>query len=160
MDDLDQRLLQVLQEDASLSYAQLAERVHSSAPTCMRRVQRLKAEGWIAREVAILDSDQIGRALGWGLHAIVEVSLAQQSAQCLDEFERAACASAVVQQCWRTTAGPDFILVLHVADMPAYQAWASAFLGENLQVRHVKTYFASKRAKFGTALSWPRAAAS
>ena len=75
MDDLDQRLLQVLQEDASLSYAQLAERVHSSAPTCMRRVQRLKAEGWIAREVAILDSDQIGRALGWGLHAIVEVSL-------------------------------------------------------------------------------------
>lgn len=154
MDELDRRILQVLQEDSALSHAQLAERVHSSAPTCMRRVQRLKAEGWISREVAILDSDKIGRELGWGLHAIVEVSLEQQTAQWLDDFERAACASAVVQQCWRTTAGPDFILVLHVADMPAYQAWANAFLGQNLKVRHVKTYFASKRAKFGTALSW------
>jgi DNA-binding Lrp family transcriptional regulator len=120
----------------------------------MRRVQRLKADGWIAREVAILDADKVGRELGWGLHAIVEVSLEQQSAQWLDEFERAACASALVQQCWRTTAGPDFVLILHVADMPAYQAWASTFLGANLKVRHVKTYFASKRAKFGTALSW------
>ncbi len=154
MDELDQRILQVLQEDASLTHAQLAQRVHSSAPTCMRRVQKLKADGWIAREVAIVDSDKVGRELGWGLHAIVEVSLDQQTAHWLDEFERAACASAVVQQCWRTTAGPDFILVLHVADMPAYQAWASAFLGGNLKVRHVKSYFARKRAKFGTALTW------
>jgi DNA-binding Lrp family transcriptional regulator len=154
MDDLDQRILQALQENAALTHAQLAALVHSSAPTCMRRVQRLKADGWIAREVAILDADKVGRELGWGLHAIVEVSLEQQSAQWLDEFERAACASALVQQCWRTTAGPDFVLILHVADMPAYQAWASTFLGANLKVRHVKTYFASKRAKFGTALSW------
>jgi DNA-binding Lrp family transcriptional regulator len=155
MDDLDQRILQVLQEDSALSHAQLAERVHSSAPTCMRRLQKLKAEGWIEREVAILNGDKLGRELAWGLHAIVEVSLERQSAQCLDEFERAACASTAVQQCWRTSAGPDFILVLHMADMPAYQAWAGAFLGDNLQVRHVKTYFASKRAKFSTALAWP-----
>ena len=154
MDELDQRILQALQENCALSYAELAERVHSSAPTCMRRVQKLKAAGWIAREVAILDSDKIGRELGWGLQAIVEVSLERQTAQYLDEFERATCASSAVQQCWRTSAGPDFILVLHVADMPSYQAWAGAFLGENLQVRHVKTYFASKRAKFTTALAW------
>lgn len=153
MDDLDRRILQVLQEDSALSHAQLAERVHSSAPTCMRRVQRLKAQGWISREVAILNSDKVARELGWGLHAIVEISLEQQTAQWLDDFERTVCACAVVQQCWRTTAGPDFILVLHTADMPAYQAWASEFLGQDLKVRHVKTYFASKRAKFGTALS-------
>lgn len=154
MDDLDRRILQELQSNASLSYAELAQRVHSSAPTCVRRVQKLKAAGWIEREVAILNSDKIGRELGWGLHAIVEVSLEQQTAQWLDEFERAACAYPEVQQCWRTTAGPDFVLMLHVADMPAYQAWASAFLGADQKVRHVKTYFASKRAKFGTALNW------
>ena len=155
MDDLDQRILQALQDNAALTHAQLAERVHSSAPTCMRRVHRLKAEGWIEREVAILNSEKLGRELGWGLQAIVEVSLEQQTAHWLDEFERAVCASAAVQQCWRTTAGPDFVLVLQLADMPAYQAWASAFLAADQKVRNVKTYFASKRAKFGTALVWP-----
>lgn len=155
MDDLDQRILQELQANASLTHAQLAERVHSSAPTCMRRVQKLKAEGWIEREVAILNSEKLGRELGWGLQAIVEVSLEQQTAHWLDEFERAACACTEVQQCWRTTAGPDFVLVLQVADMPAYQAWASALLASDNKVRHVKTYFASKRAKFTTAFTWP-----
>ena len=96
MDDLNKRILEALQENADLTHAELAKLVHSSAPTCMRRVQRLKAEGWIARQVAILDADKIGRELGWGLHAIVEVSLEQQTAQWLDDFERVACASAVV----------------------------------------------------------------
>ncbi len=155
LDDLDKRILRELQENTSLTHAQLAERVHSSAPTCMRRVQRLKNEGWIAREVAIVNSDKLGRELGWGLSAIVEVSLEQQSAHCLDEFERAACTCPEVQQCWRTTAGPDFVLVLHVADMPAYQHWANTLLAADKQVRNVKTYFASKRAKFGTALPLP-----
>ena len=70
MDDLDQRILQELQSNASLSYAELAQRVHSSAPTCLRRVQKLKAAGWIEREVAILNSDKIGRELGWALMCI------------------------------------------------------------------------------------------
>jgi Lrp/AsnC family leucine-responsive transcriptional regulator len=153
MDELDQRILQALQENCAISYTDLAERVHSSAPTCMRRVQKLKAAGWIAREVAILDSDKIGRELGWGLHAIVEISLEQQNTQWLDEFERAACACPEVQQCWRTSAGPDFVLVLQVRDMPAYHAWASSLLATDKKVRNVKTYFASKRAKFDTAIN-------
>lgn len=152
MDDLDRRILAQLQEDCSLSHAQLAQKVHSSAPTCMRRVQRLKEEGWIEREVAIVNADKYAAELGTSLHAIVEVTLEQQSAQWLDEFERAACARAEVQQCWRTSAGQDFVLIVHVPSMPAYQQFAAELLAADRKVRNVKTYFVSKRAKFGTAL--------
>lgn len=152
LDDLDWRILAFLQDNNSLRQQDLAEAVNSSAPTVLRRVQRLKKAGWIEREIAILNADKIAAATGHGLHAIIEVTLEQQSAQLLDEFERAACARREVQQCYRTSAGQDFVLIVQVADMPAYQAFASSLLAQDRRVRNVKTYFASKRAKFSTVL--------
>ena len=152
LDDLDWRILAFLQDNNSLRQQDLAEAVNSSAPTVLRRVQRLKKAGWIEREIAILNADKIAAATGHGLHAIIEVTLEQQSAQLLDEFERAACARREVQQCYRTSAGQDFVLIVQVANMPAYQAFASSLLAQDRRVRNVKTYFASKRAKFSTAL--------
>ena len=152
LDDLDWRILAALQENCSQKQQDLAESVNSSAPTVLRRVQRLRQEGWIEREVAILNADKIASATGHGLHAIIEVTLEQQSAQLLDEFERAACARREVQQCYRTSAGQDFVLIVQVANMPAYQAFASSLLAQDRRVRNVKTYFASKRAKFSTVL--------
>jgi hypothetical protein len=57
LDDLDRRILEQLQQDASLTNHALAERVHASPPTCLRRVKRLNALGVIAKQVAILDPD-------------------------------------------------------------------------------------------------------
>ena len=57
-----------------------------------------------------------------------------------------------MQQCYRTSAGQDFVLIVQVANMPAYQAFASSLLAQDRRVRNVKTYFASKRAKFSTVL--------
>jgi len=155
LDELDRRILMQLQDNAALTHAELAQRVHSSAPTCMRRVQRLRETGWIEREVALLNAEKVAQAYGAGLHAVVEVSLEQQTAAWLDEFERAACARAEVQQCWRTSAGPDFVLIVCVPDMPRYQLLATELFASDRRVRNVKTYFATKRAKFGMALPLP-----
>ncbi|HEX5357372.1 MAG TPA: Lrp/AsnC family transcriptional regulator [Aquabacterium sp.] len=153
LDTIDQQLLSLLQQDASLSNQALAERVALSPATCHRRVRRLKDEGFIAQQVAILSPEKMAEALGWGLSALVEISLDLQTQEALDSFERKAVAEAEVQQCWRVSPGPDFILVVQVVDMPAYQELARRLFTQDSQVRNVRAFFAVKRAKFGS--QWP-----
>jgi DNA-binding Lrp family transcriptional regulator len=151
LDQTDLLLLAALQEDASLSNVALAERVHVSPPTCLRRIKRLVEGGWIERQVAILSRDKLGH----GLQAIVEVTLDRQGAEHLDAFEARAVADKAVQQCWRVSPGPDFMLVVQAADMPAYLALTQRLLTQDANVRNVKAFFATRRAKFGTQISLP-----
>ena len=153
LDDTDWLLLQALQEDASQSNQALAERAHISDPTCLRRVRRLQALGLIERQVAILRPERLAQLIGHGLSAIVEVSLDRQGAEWLDAFEARAVAEAQVQQCWRVSPGPDFILVTHTRDMPAYQALAQRLFTQDGNVRNVKAFFSVKRAKCQWALA-------
>lgn len=153
LDATDLALLDLLQTDASLSNLALAEAVHVSPPTCLRRVKRLTEAGLIERQVAVLNADHLGQLLGHGLTAIVEVSLDRQSAEALDAFEARAVADGGVQQCHRVSPGPDFCLVVTVADMPAYHALAQRMFTADASVRNVKAFFSVKRAKFET--KWP-----
>ncbi len=146
LDAIDLQLLDSLQHDASLSNVALAEKVHVSPPTCLRRVKRLIEGGWIERQVAILSRDRLGQ----GLQAMVEVTLDRQGAEQLDAFEARAVAEAAVQQCWRVSPGPDFMLVVHAPDMPGYLALTQRLFTQDANVRNVKAFFATKRAKFGT----------
>ncbi len=146
LDAIDLQLLDSLQHDASLSNVALAEKVHVSPPTCLRRVKRLIEGGWIERQVAILSRDRLGQ----GLQAMVEVTLDRQGAEHLDAFEARAVAEAAVQQCWRVSPGPDFMLVVHAPDMPGYLALTQRLFTQDANVRNVKAFFATKRAKFGT----------
>ncbi len=157
LDAADLRLLALLQEDASLSNQALAEAAHLSAATCHRRVQRLTELGLIERRVAILNPQRLADVTGWGLAALVEISLDVQTAQALDAFEARAVTDAAVQQCWRVSPGPDFVLVVQVADMPSYQELARRLFTDDSRVRNVRAFFAVKRAKFGTALPLPPA---
>jgi DNA-binding Lrp family transcriptional regulator len=125
--------------------------VHVSPPTCLRRIKRLVEGGWIERQVAILSRDKLGH----GLQAIVEVTLDRQGAEHLDAFEARAVADKAVQQCWRVSPGPDFMLVVQAADMPAYLAVTQRLLTQDANVRNVKAFFATRRAKFGTQISLP-----
>ena len=118
LDATDLRILDQLQRDASLSNQDLAARVHVSPATCLRRVKRLVESGVIERRVALLSAEKLGAALT----AIVEITLDRQGAEHLAAFEARAVAEAAVQQCWRVSPGPDFVLVLQVADMAAYHA--------------------------------------
>ncbi|MEY3612927.1 MAG: Leucineresponsive regulatory protein [Pseudomonadota bacterium] len=151
LDDIDLQLLDALQHDASLSNVALAERVHVSPPTCLRRVKRLVDGGWIERQVAILSRDKLGA----GLQALVEVTLDRQGAEHLDAFEARVVADDAVQQCWRVSPGPDFVLVVHAHDMPGYLAVTQRLFTQDANVRNVKAFFATKRAKFSTQQALP-----
>jgi DNA-binding Lrp family transcriptional regulator len=153
LDETDLKLLDALQHDATLSNVALAERFNISPPTCLRRVKRLTDEGWIEREIAVLNADKLGAALGHGLTAMVEVTLDAQGTEHLDAFEQRACADDAVQQCWRVSPGPDFVLVVQAADMPDYLAITQRLLTQDANVRNVKAFFATKRAKFTS--TWP-----
>ena len=148
LDTIDLRLLDALQDDASLSNQTLAERVHVSPPTCLRRVKRLRDAGLIEREVALLSPDKLAAALGHGLTALVEITLDRQGAEQLEAFEARVVLDDAVQQCYRVSPGPDFILLVHVADMPRYLALAQRLFTSDANVRNVKAFFSIKRAKF------------
>ena len=142
------KLLEALQDDASLSNQALAERVHVSPPTCLRRVKRLRDAGLIEREIALLSPDKLASALGHGLTAIVEITLDRQGAEQQEAFELRVAADEAVQQCYRVSPGPDFVLLVHVADMPRYLALAQRLFTSDANVRNVKAFFSTKRAKF------------
>ena len=148
------KILAVLQIDASLTNQALAARVHVSPATCLRRVKQLVDRGVIERRVALLSP----QALGHGLTAIVEVSLDRQSAEAMAAFEARAVAEDTVQQCHRVSPGPDFVLVVQVADMASYDALVARLFTEDANVRNVKAFFSIRRAKFETRIALPLSA--
>ena len=155
LDSIDLALLAQLQRDASLGNQALAERVHISPPTCLRRVRRLREAGWIEREVAVLSVDRLARVAGHGLCAIVEITLDRQDQASIEAFEAKVADEDAVQQCYRVSPGPDFCLVVHTAHMPDYLALAQRLFTADANVRNVKTFFSIKRSKFGARLPLP-----
>ena len=151
LDATDWKILDVLQSDASLTNQALAERVHTSPATCLRRVKALVDAGIIERRVALLSPD----ALGHGLTAIVEIVLDRQGAEALAAFESRAVAEDAVRQCHRVSPGPDFILVVQVLDMAAYDALVERLFTQDANVRNVKAFFSVRRAKFETRIALP-----
>jgi len=156
LDDLDLRILGTLQVDSSLTNQALAAKVHASPPTCHRRVRQLREAGYILREVAILDPGKFAA----GLTAIVEVMLDVQTAEAFDDFEQQIVQEPAVQQCYRSSPGPDFILIIQLADMPAYHAFARRVFTAKKNVRNVRTFFSTYRSKFETRLPLPTRAKS
>ncbi len=150
-DAVDLRILALLQRDASLSNLELAAAVHTSAATCLRRVKRLVDAGVIERRVAILSPQRLGS----GLTVIAEITLDKQGAEHLAAFEARAVADDAVQQCHRVSPGPDFILILQVVDMPAWDALVNRLFTQDANVRNVKSFFSVRRAKFETKLPLP-----
>lgn len=149
MDEIDRRILNALQLDASQTNAELAAAVHVSPPTCLRRVKYLRETGVIQRQVAIVAPEKVGPSLT----ALVEISLDIQAAERMTEFEAMVAAEAAVLQCYRVAPGPDFVLVVQVADMPAYHALAHRLFASHANVRNVKAYFSTFRSKFETRIA-------
>lgn len=153
LDDLDRRILNQLQQDSGLTNQELAARVHASPPTCLRRVRRLVESGVIARQVAILAPEKLGSSLT----AIVEITLDVQAAESLEAFERSLMDEQAVQQCYRVSTGPDFVVIVQVRDMPAYHALVHRAFTAQANVRNVRTFFSVHRAKFETRVEVPDA---
>jgi DNA-binding Lrp family transcriptional regulator len=142
------QLLELLQIDASQSNQSLAEKVHISPPTCLRRIKALVESGLIESQIAILNTDKLAAIQGYGLTALVEITLDKQGAEHLEAFEIRVIQDSAIQQCYRVSPGPDFCLVVYCADMPAYLALANRLFTQDANVRNVKAFFSTKRAKF------------
>lgn len=143
-DDLDLRILGILQRDSSISNQELAERALASPPTCMRRVRRLKEMGVIKREIAVLDNSKIGMSVT----AIIEITLDRQAAEDYARFEAYINAESPVTQCYRVSPGPDFILIADLTDMAAYDEFARRVFVSSSNVRNIRTFFSMHCAKF------------
>ena len=116
MDDIDRDLLRLLQEDASLSTADLGAAVGLSATSCWRRVQRLQDQGVLRGRVALVDPAPVGR----GLTALVEIQATDHSADWLEQFTKGIEEFPEIVDAWRTSGQIDYMLRGLVRDISAY----------------------------------------
>lgn len=148
LDELDRRILNQLQSNSRLSNAELAKRVHTSAPTCLRRVRRLYETGVITKEVALINPELLGPMVT----AICEINLENQSDEALSDFEEHVTQSPKVLQCYRVSPGPDFVLIAQLSDMSGYRELAKQLFASNHNIRSVRTFFSVHCSKFETAI--------
>ncbi|MCX4164215.1 MULTISPECIES: Lrp/AsnC family transcriptional regulator [Paraburkholderia] len=149
LDRLDVQILNLLQEDASMPLRALAERVHSSVATCQRRINQLKADGVLIRQVAIVDRMRVGRALT----AFVSVELDRQNNALLRAFEKRMAAEADVMACYEVSGEFDFMLIVNSTSMDAYHAFTRRVFSSNNNVRNFKSNFAMNCSKFETKIA-------
>ncbi len=124
LDAIDARILDILQHDAGLSVAEVADRVGLSASPCWRRIKRLEDQGMILKRVTLLDAVQLG--LDFEVYAIVKLNL--PSTDNLERFETAVAAWPEVVQCATITGREDYVLRIVTSDMHAFDK----FLREKL----------------------------
>jgi Lrp/AsnC family transcriptional regulator, leucine-responsive regulatory protein len=117
-DDIDVHILKELQRDSSRTNVELARAVGLSPPACLRRVRRLRKSGAIRGEMAVLDPRLVGPALT----VVVAVDMASEGREALAAFRARVLAESAVAQCWYVTGRHDFILVVRVPDLAAYEA--------------------------------------
>lgn len=144
LDDLDQRLIAALQKNNRLSFAELAELVGSSAASCMRHVNKLRADGVIIADIALVDP----KALGKSLTVVVNVELDRERLDLVDEFKRAMRAAKEVTQCYMVTGDADFVLIVAVEDVEAFDVFVKTKLYTNPNVRKFRSMITLDRVKF------------
>lgn len=146
LDEIDRRILKILQRDNQLTNKALAEKVRLSPPTCLRRVRRLREQKVIAADVSLLDPQRVGKSL----FVFIEVVLERQGEQLQQLFERKMERAEEVMQCYMVSGDTDFIVVAQVADMDAYHRFVRRTLTGDDNVRNFRSFFAMNRSKFRT----------
>jgi Lrp/AsnC family leucine-responsive transcriptional regulator len=148
VDDMDRKMLRLLQRDGRISNADLAERCGISPSACSDRLRRLKESGLIARFAAILDPEKIGRAL----LIFVEVVLDRTTEDVFDDFAKAARAAPEVLECHMVAGGFDYLIKARVRDMSAYRSFLGQVLVQMPGVRETRTYAVLEEIKSTTDL--------
>ena len=146
MDEIDRQLLEILQHDATLSIAQMAERIGLSATPCWKRIQKLEARGVITRRVAVVDPDSVGV----GLSVLVSVEAGEHTPEWLDRFSAGVAAMPEVMEVYRMAGDVDYMLRVAVADMAEYDAFYKRLIGL-APMKNVTSRFAMERMKYTTA---------
>jgi Lrp/AsnC family transcriptional regulator len=146
MDEIDRLLLEILQQDATLSLAQMAERVGLSPTPCWKRIQKLEARGVIMRRVAIVDPVRVGV----GLSVLVNVEAGEHSPEWLQRFSAGVGAMPEVMEVYRTAGEVDYVLRVAVADMAEYDTFYKRLIAI-APMKNVTSRFAMEQIKHSTA---------
>jgi Lrp/AsnC family transcriptional regulator len=150
IDAIDRKILRVLQEDASLSVAEIGERVGLSSTPCWKRIQRMEAENIITGKVALVDQNKIGL----GLSVFVSVESGDHSDEWLKKFAKAVSAMPEVMEFYRMAGDVDYMLRVVVADMLSYDIFYKKLIGA-VALKNVTSRFAMEKIKSVTALPVP-----
>ena len=154
LDAIDRKILTVLQDDASLSVAEIGDRVGLSSTPCWKRIQRLEADGIILRRVALVDQNKIGL----GISVFVSVESGDHSDAWLKTFADAVSAMPEVMEFYRMAGDVDYMLRVVVADMPSYDVFYKKLISA-VALKNVTSRFAMEKIKSVTALPVPAASA-
>jgi Lrp/AsnC family transcriptional regulator len=152
MDAIDTKILMLLQEDTSISIAELAQKVGLSQTPCWKRIQRLEAKGVIEKRVALVNPEKIGL----GLTVFVSIETSDHSGVWLQRFAEFVSAMPEVMEFYRMAGDVDYMLRVVVADMAAYDRFYKRLI-EAIPLRNVTSRFAMQRVKSTTAYALPAA---
>lgn len=146
MDRIDKDILRILQADASVPIATIADKVGLSQTPCWKRIRRLETTGVIERRVALLNPEKIGL----GITVFVSIQAPDHSADWLQHFAETVSAMPEVMEFYRMAGDVDYMLRVVVADMPSYDGFYKRLI-ESVALRDVTSRFAMERIKSETA---------
>ncbi len=150
MDATDRKILALLQEDASLSVAEIGNRVGLSSTPCWKRIQRLEADGVVQKRVALVDQDKIGL----GVTVFVSIETGDHSQEWLDRFAQQVGSMPEVMEFYRMAGDVDYMLRVVVADIAGYDAFYKRIISA-VPLKNVTSRFAMEKIKSTTALPIP-----
>ena len=151
MDAIDRKILAVVQEDASLSVAEIGQRVGLSSTPCWKRLQRLEADGVIIRRVALIEPEKIGL----GVTVFVSIETGDHSQDWLAKFADVVKAMPEVMEFYRMAGDVDYMLRVVVTDIAGYDTFYKKLIG-TVPLKNVTSRFAMERIKSSTALPIPK----
>lgn len=147
MDDIDKRILKVLQVNADLPVAEVAEQVGLSASPCWRRIQKLEAEGVIERKVALLNPEK----MNVGVTVFVAIRTSRHDEDWLSDFATKVTRIPEVVELYRMSGEIDYMLRIVVPDIKAYDAVYKRLIAV-VPLFDVSSSFAMEAIKYTTAL--------
>jgi len=153
MDAIDRKILAVVQDDASLSVAEIGQRVGLSSTPCWKRLQRLEADGVILRRVALVAPEKIGL----GITVFVSVETGDHSNDWLKKFADVVSAMPEVMEFYRMAGDVDYMLRVVVADIAGYDTFYKKLIA-SVPLKNVTSRFAMERIKSTTSLPIPATA--
>lgn len=148
LDGVDRKILAILQEDATVSHAELAERVGASSASCWRRIKALEAAGVLTRTVRLVDPRRINRQV----NVLCNVRIRSHARETREAFEGFVRSRSEIIECYSMSGEWDYLLRVAVADVSDYNAFLMNTLLHHPAVGGASSHFALETTKYTTAL--------
>ncbi|MEZ9233447.1 Lrp/AsnC family transcriptional regulator [Vibrio amylolyticus] len=149
IDRIDRSILVELQKNNRISNLSLAELVGLSPPACLKRVKRMREAGVIVADVSIIDPELTGNKMT----LVVSVEMERDRADIYQVFRKSILKAPEVTQCYQISGSYDFMLIVTVKDIQAYESFVERVLRKDLNIRKFHTSVSMRTVKFSTALN-------